>query len=67
MKNSENKQTEEKALQENWPLNAADANQNPENYDRDEEEEESEDDESGDWGDVDPAGGPAPSAPGSAV
>lgn len=67
MKNSENKQTEEKALQENWPLNAADANQNPESYDRDEEEEDSEEDESGDWGDVDPAGGPAPSAPGSAV
>ncbi|WP_432671181.1 hypothetical protein [Flavobacterium sp. SM2513] len=37
--------------------------------DRKEREEEREDEEAtmDDWGEVDPAGGPAPSAPGSAV
>jgi len=37
---------------------------------RDEEDEdkyEDEEDEAGDWGDVDPAGGDAPTSPGSAV
>jgi len=34
---------------------------------RDEEDEEATDDEDGDWGEVDPAGGDEPTAPGSAV
>ena len=34
---------------------------------RDEEDEEVNEDENSDWGEVDPAGGDAPSAPGSAV
>lgn len=32
-----------------------------------EEDDEDNDDEAGDWGEVDPAGGDEPSAPGSAV
>lgn len=65
MKNTSTKETEEKALQENWPLNAASTRDN-ENYDRKDDDEE-EEDESGDWGDVDPNSGPEPTAPGSAV
>lgn len=37
------------------------------NKDREEQREEEIIEENSDWGDVDPAGGPAPSAPGSAV
>ena len=37
------------------------------NEDREEQREEEIIEENSDWGDVDPAGGPAPSAPGSAV
>ena len=61
MKTQNNQEAEENTVN-NWPLNAADKDQE----DKDLEKEE-DDDESGDWGDVDPAGGPAPSAPGSAV
>lgn len=57
------KETSEEKLENNWPLNAADKNQDDKDLEKEEEDEE----ESGDWGDVDPAGGPAPSAPGSAV
>lgn len=35
--------------------------------DRDDREEEQDEEGNQDWGDVDPDGGPAPSAPGSAV
>ena len=55
--------TEENDNLNNWPLNAADKDQG----DKDLEKEEDVEEESGDWGDVDPAGGPTPSAPGSAV
>lgn len=57
-------------LTDNWPVNAADPNQEDEDQDdRDDEEDDNEDeeDDSADWGDVDPAGGPEPSFPGSAV
>ena len=43
-----------------WPVYASD--------DEDEEELEADEEESStEWGDVDPAGGPAPTSPGSAV
>lgn len=48
-------------LTDHYKMNASDRDD-----DRDDREEE-EAEESQDWGDVDPAGGPAPSAPGSAV
>lgn len=52
----------------NWQMNAADSNQDDKDLEREEDDEEEESDEEvGDWGDVDPAGGPAPTAPGSAV
>jgi hypothetical protein len=35
--------------------------------DEDDDKSEDEDEEAGDWGDVDPAGGDAPTSPGSAV
>lgn len=60
--NDENRMFEETDLSNNWPIYAA-ANDD----DDDEDEDEVEDDESGDWGEVDPAGGDAPSSPGSAV
>lgn len=62
MKTMNNKKVEE-TTENNWPLNAIDKNQEEENL----EKEKEEDQETGDWGDVDPASGPAPSAPGSAV
>ena len=63
MKTQDNQQAVENTVN-NWPLNAADKNQD----DKDLEKEQIDDDEeSVDWGDVDPAGGPSPSAPGSAV
>ena len=34
---------------------------------RDDEDEDDNDDEAGEWGEVDPAGGDAPTAPGSAL
>ncbi|CAM4073790.1 hypothetical protein FLAN108750_08945 [Flavobacterium antarcticum] len=34
---------------------------------KDKEQSDEETEQSSDWGDVDPAGGPAPSSPGSAV
>ena len=63
MKMQNNQEREENTVK-NWPLNAADRDQD----DKDLEKKEAEDEEgSAEWGDVDPAGGPAPSAPGSAV
>lgn len=60
-------ESEEKANLNDWPLNAADANQDDKDLEDTDDDNEDEDEGSGDWGDVDPAGGPAPSAPGSAV
>lgn len=66
MKKYNNEEMEEKANLNDWPLYASDENQDE--RDREEEdEEETDEEEGGDWGDVDPAGGPEPSAPGSAV
>lgn len=39
----------------------------PEDRDEEEEEEDEDNDDDGDWGDIDPAGGDAPTSPGSAV
>lgn len=50
-------------LSSNFKMYASDCDDDKDD-DREEEEEEEED---GDWGDVDPAGGPAPTSPGSAV
>jgi len=61
--NQEEEVQENTFFQNEWPLNTA-------SFDRDDEKEDDEDEEqeeSGDWGDVDPAGGEAPTAPGSAV
>jgi len=59
---------EQQANSSNWPMNAADSNQDDKDLERDDEDDDEEsEDEAGDWGDVDPAGGPAPTAPGSAV
>lgn len=57
--NQENSDYEETDLTNNWPYYAA-----PDDLEDDEEDEI---DENTDWGDVDPAGGDAPSSPGSAV
>ena len=43
------------------------ANHSSEDRKEDEKEKENEEATMDDWGDVDPAGGPAPTAPGSAV
>lgn len=52
-------------LADNFKMYASDRDDD----DREDKEEEEEDDleENSDWGDVDPAGGPAPTSPGSAV
>lgn len=49
-------------LTDYYKMNVSDRND-----DKEEREEEEGLEENQDWGDVDPAGGPAPSAPGSAV
>lgn len=56
-------------LKNNWPMNAADENQDDKNEVDPDEEDDDDNEEGGldDWGDIDPAGGDAPSAPGSAV
>lgn len=62
--NQEDEVQESTFLTNEWPVYAS-------NNDRDDEDEEEDDDdgleEDGDWGDVDPAGGDAPTSPGSAV
>jgi|GEM_PF-3269222 len=50
-------------LADHYKMDASDRDDDRE----DREEEEEDEEESQDWGDVDPDGGPAPSAPGSAV
>ena len=49
-------------LTDHYKMNFSDRDDEKEERDEEEVEEENQD-----WGDVDPAGGPAPSAPGSAV
>lgn len=66
MKNSN--QPFEVAEETQFHLNATLLAKSDDDREKSEDEDEDDtDDESGDWGDVDPAGGPAPSAPGSAV
>lgn len=54
--------TEFTDLADHYKMNVSDRD-----GEKDDREEEEVQEENQDWGDVDPAGGPAPSAPGSAV
>lgn len=64
--NNEDAASEEAAFTSNWPQQAAHFDRDDrEDEDRDDEEEE--EDENTDWGNIDPAGGDEPTAPGSAV
>ena len=65
--NNEEMAYEDADLTHNWPIYAS-ADDRDDDLDNEENEEDDDDlDESDDWGDVDPAGGDAPSSPGSAV
>ncbi|WP_296149257.1 hypothetical protein [uncultured Flavobacterium sp.] len=62
---NEDEVNENTDLSSNFKMYASDRD---DDKDDDREEEEEDDlDGGGDWGDVDPAGGPAPTSPGSAV